>query len=152
MARIDPRGLMVDSSWMLKIAESRQLVVGVMLGLATECFIVNEFTGGPVSAPYSIQEISIAPFAQEMRRDTSVWGLSFRFHVIPRAVSTSGITFSSRWKSDPMQGTLLSPSKAAGYLLSVTSSLSTGSSSRNSGTYSFSCSFDDHSMCLVAIY
>ena len=151
-ARMDPRGLMVDSSRMLKLAESRQLVVGVMLGLATECFVVNEYTGGPASAPYSIRKISIAPFAQEMRRDTSVWGLSFGFHVIPGPVSTTGITFSSRRKSDPVQGTPLSPSKSAGYLLSVTSSLSSGSSSRNSGSYSFSRSFDDHSMFLLVIY
>ena len=145
-ARIDPRALTVDHSRMLKTADSRQLAVGVMLGLATECFIINEFNGGSASSPYSIRKISIAPFAQEMRRDTSVWGSTFGFHVIPGPVSTAGITFSSRRKADPAQS--LSPSKSAGFLLSVTSTLSSPSSSR-SGSYSFSRGFDEHSMCFL---
>jgi hypothetical protein len=147
-ACIDPTLLLVDNSRMMRLADTRQLAIGIMLGVITECNIINEFTGGSSSSPYTLRKVTIAPFAQEMRRDTSVWGKVLGFQSIVGQVSALGISFSTRRKSE-QQGTSLSPMKSAGYLLSVTSNLSSPSSSRHIGSYPSSRGFDDHSMCCV---
>ena len=150
-ARIDPSLLLVDNSRMMRLADTRQLAIGIMLGVVTECNVVNEFTGGSASGPYSLRKVTIAPFAQEMRRDTSVWGRVLGFRSIVGAVSSLGISFSTRRKAE-QQGTSLSPMKSAGYLLSVTSNLSSPSSSRHAGSYPTSRGFDDHSACCLCVF
>lgn len=67
-----------------------------MIGVTTECFIVSEGSAGSLSAPYPVHKITIVPFAQEMRRDTSLWGQLFGFQVVSGTVSNFGISFLTR--------------------------------------------------------
>jgi len=97
MSRIHPGKLAVDGR-RVKIAGSGENAVGIMLGLVTECFLVSEGTGGSALSPYPVHKISIAPFAQEMRRETSLWGQLLGFQVISGTVSGHGMTFSTRKK------------------------------------------------------
>jgi hypothetical protein len=105
MSRIDPAKLIVESGC-IKVSKTKHNAVGVMLGVVSECFIVEETMAGPASAPYPVHKITIVPFAQEIRRDTSVWGLLLGFRSISGAVSTQGFSFSSRKKADTNQSKL----------------------------------------------
>ena len=80
---------------MLKIAASNEVAVCVMLGVVTECYLIAECA---VKSRYT-HKISIAPFPQEMRRDTSLWGQLFEFSTISGPVSENGISFSTRFKT-----------------------------------------------------
>jgi hypothetical protein len=95
MSRIDPTHLIVESQ-RLKIAGTNNNAVGIMLGVTTECFLVSDGSGGPSNAQYPVHKITVVPFAQEMRRDTSLWGQMFDFHVISGTVSSMGISFLTR--------------------------------------------------------
>lgn len=94
-SRIHPNVLTVESR-RLKIAGTNNYAVGIMLGVATECFLVNESTAGSQFASYPVRKITIVPFAQEMRRDTSLWGKLFSFRVVTGSVSSFGISFLTR--------------------------------------------------------
>jgi hypothetical protein len=108
-SRVDPSIFRVDSR-QLKIASSGQAAVGIMLGLVTECCLVTECS---VTANFTVHKISIAPFVQEMRRDTSLWGQLFGFVSICGPVSEDGLSFSTRaktfGKADNMPGESLLP-------------------------------------------
>lgn len=96
-SRIHPNKLVVEAS-RLKIHATNENAVGIMLGVVTECFVVKDGSGGNPQSPSTIHKVSIVPFAQEMRRDTSLWGQLFDFHVVSGPVSAVGITFSTRSK------------------------------------------------------
>jgi hypothetical protein len=104
-ARVDPAVLCTEMS-QLRMADTKDVTVGVMLGVTTECLLVAEGMGGPPNSPYPVHKISIVPFAQEMRRDTSVWGKVFGFDVITGAVSSRGISFHTKRKLDVPSGSL----------------------------------------------
>jgi hypothetical protein len=74
-----------------------------MLGVVTECAIIQ--VGYLVAPRYPVHKISIAPFAQEMRRDSSCWGAVLGFRTIIGPVSSFGISFSTRPES-PHKGTI----------------------------------------------
>ena len=93
-SRIDPKILRVDSR-MLKMADSNEFAIGIMLGVVTECFLIAE---GALGQHHTVHKISIAPFAQEMRRDTSLWGEVLGFDSIIGSVSEEGLSFSTRAK------------------------------------------------------
>jgi hypothetical protein len=76
--------------------DKRTNAVGIMIGIVTECNLVEPGIGGPVTMSYPIHKVSIAPFKQEMRRDTSCWGQVMGFRKISGPVSELGITFSTR--------------------------------------------------------
>jgi len=80
---------------MLKMADSNDFAVGIMLGVVTECFLISE---GSLGQRYTVHKITIAPFAQEMRRDTSLWGQLLDFENILGPVSEEGLSFSTRSK------------------------------------------------------
>jgi hypothetical protein len=146
-SRIHPKLLTVESRRM-KLAGQNTNAVGIMLGVATECFLVTECTGGSQAAPYPIHKISIVPFAQEMRRDTSVWGKLFNFHVISGSVSSFGISFLTRRQRKVFSTSLNmfltiwlavasappSPSKSGGLFITVSNSLVTSSQARGRPT------------------
>lgn len=67
-----------------------------MTGTVTESFLVASAEAGPRHSPYAIHKLSIAPFEQDFRRDTSTWGLLFDFHVITGMISPAGFGFASR--------------------------------------------------------
>lgn len=80
----------------MKIAGTTNYAVGIMLGVITECFLIEQAMAGSQNAPYPVHKVTIIPFAQEMRRDTSLWGQLFDFHVVTGSVSGYGFSFLSR--------------------------------------------------------
>lgn len=94
-ARIDPSLLRVDNS-RLRVADSRSLAVCIMTGTVTESFLVASAEAGPRHSPYAIHKVTIAPFHQDFRRDTSTWGQLFDFHVITGMLSPAGFGFATR--------------------------------------------------------
>ena len=78
-----------------------------MLGVVTESFLVNVGSGGSSQSPYNVHKITIAPFTQEMRRDTSLWGQLFNFSVVSGTVSAIGISFLTRKEGSFRQGNFL---------------------------------------------
>lgn len=67
-----------------------------MSGTLTESFLIAPSEAGPRHSPYSIHKVTVAPLEQEMRRDTSVWGMLFNFHVITGMMSPAGFGFATR--------------------------------------------------------
>jgi hypothetical protein len=67
-----------------------------MTGTLTESFVVESCEAGPRHSPYSIHKVMIAPLEQDWRRDVSVWGMLFDFHVISGMMSESGFGFATR--------------------------------------------------------
>jgi hypothetical protein len=45
------------------MAKSKETAVGIMLGMATESFLIKEGVGGPSNAPYPIHKVTIAHLA-----------------------------------------------------------------------------------------
>ena len=150
MSCVDPGVLSPESSSstsrFIKIAGTRRCAVGIMLGIVTECNIVSAAIAGPPSATYSMRRITIAPFDQEFRRDTSVWGQVLEFHSIVGTISAGGVSFSSRRKIEIPQGGDSTPKKSAAYLTQVTSPLAASSAGRAGTSYPTSRGFDDPSM------
>lgn len=117
-SRIDPGLLIVDGPQtdeptvgVMRLAASKQVAVGIMIGVVTDCFVVNYVMVGGSSSEFPIHRITIAPFPQEMRRDTSVWGRIFRFQMIPGSISDQGLSFLTRRKVDKPAGASLTPKK-----------------------------------------
>jgi hypothetical protein len=96
----------------MKIAATKRLAVGIMLGVVSACFILDDAIVGSQSSPYSVHKITIAPFTQEMRRDSSVWGLAFGFErSVPGPMGAGGFSFSTRKKSEPPAGGSMASTK-----------------------------------------
>jgi hypothetical protein len=80
----------------LKLKDPASVAVCVMTGIVTDCAILSEgFTGGPDNEK-AVHKISIAPFRQEFRRDTTMWGKILNFDNISCAVSTEGLSFTTK--------------------------------------------------------
>lgn len=94
-ARVDPTQLVVENS-RLRIQDKKSLAICIMTGTLTESFVVESCDAGPHHAPYRIHKVTIAPLEQDWRRDVSVWGLLFNFHVIAGMLSESGFGFATR--------------------------------------------------------
>ena len=96
-SRVNPELLDVVSSIRdsryLRVAGTDDLAVCIMLGTATESMLFQE-----CPLPYPVHKITIAPFKQEMRRDTSLWGLLFGFSVMAGSISDLGFSFLTRRK------------------------------------------------------
>jgi hypothetical protein len=80
-ARVDPKILSVVNN-RLRIADTKSMALCVMTGTVTESYLVGSAEAGPPHSPYAIHKVTIAPFEQDFRRDTALWGLLFDFHVI----------------------------------------------------------------------
>lgn len=94
-ARVDPALLVVESS-RLRVRDNKSLAICIMTGTLTESFVIDSCEAGPRTAPYAIHKVTIAPIEQEWRRDVSVWGLLFNFHVIVGMLSENGFGFATR--------------------------------------------------------
>jgi hypothetical protein len=94
-ARIDPKQVYAEEG-RLKIVSTRQLAIHVMTGYVAESFLVTPGTAGPSLNPWTVHKITIAPFTQDMRRDTSFWGMLLDFHVISSSSGPLGFTFTTR--------------------------------------------------------
>jgi hypothetical protein len=132
-SRIDPKALVVDGEkkgngpkiGVMKLADTKQMAIGVMVGVLTECALVEPAMIGSNISPIPIWKVMIAPFPQEMRRDTSVWGQVFGFKNIPGAISDLGFSFSTCTGKATSAG---SPVKSTALLSSVKSTARGGSS------------------------
>jgi len=103
-ARVNPDLLHVVNTH-LRIIKPKAMALCVMTGTVTECYLIASTEGGPPQAPYAIHKISIAPFEQDFRRDTTIWGKLFDFHVVSGMISPTGFSFTTRGegKGDPWQ-------------------------------------------------
>jgi hypothetical protein len=93
-ARVDPALLRVVSG-RLRVVDTNAIALCLMVGTVTESFLIKPCIPGRYSTS-PVHKITIAPFEQEFRRDTSLWGLLFDFHVISGTISTEGFGFASR--------------------------------------------------------
>ena len=104
-ARVDPALLRVINN-RLRITDTKAMASCIMTGSITESFLIASAEAGPPHSPYSIHKITIAPFEQDFRRDTAVWGHLFDFHVISGMISSRGFSFTTRGEG---KGDLLRP-------------------------------------------
>ena len=80
----------------LKIKEPSSVAVCIMTGIVTDCAIVSEgCTGGPDNEK-TVHKISLAPFHQEFRHDTTMWGKILNFNSLSCAISTEGLSFTTK--------------------------------------------------------
>ncbi|RDB19559.1 hypothetical protein Hypma_013359, partial [Hypsizygus marmoreus] len=108
-ACINPKTLQADSSH-LKIAETKQNAVRIMIGMVTDCAMVS-FTMAGMKNFYNVHYIAIASASQEYRHDASVLsfttihgplsdiGLSFSIYGERKALSFSGLSSLSNFPS-----------------------------------------------------
>jgi hypothetical protein len=96
-ARVAPDVFEADGR--LKLKEPSSIAVCLMTGIVSDCAIVSEgFTGGPDNEKI-VHKISLAPFRQEFRRDTTMWGKILKFDNLSCAISTDGISFTTKPKT-----------------------------------------------------
>jgi hypothetical protein len=80
----------------LKLKEPSSVAVCIMMGIVTDCAIISEgYTGGPDNEK-TVHKISLAPFRQEFRRDTTMWGRILNFDSLSCAISTEGLSFTTK--------------------------------------------------------
>jgi hypothetical protein len=120
----------------MKLRGTDKFVVSIMLGVVTECYLVEDTSVGSVQSPYFVHKVSIVPFTQEMRRDTSVWGFLYGFCRITGPISDMGISFSTRKR---IEFSSSSPKKA-GLFKAVQSTSVPALPSSSSATMSYSVS------------
>ena len=80
----------------LKLKEPSSVAVCIMTGIVTECAIISEGSTGAPDNEKLVHKISIAPFRQEFRRDTTMWGKILNFDSLSCAISTEGISFTTK--------------------------------------------------------
>lgn len=94
-ARVNPSVLRVFND-RLRIDDTRAMASCIMTGTVTESFLVESAEAGPAHSLFPIHKLSIAPFEQDFRQDTAVWGLKFEFLVMPGTISPAGFSFTTR--------------------------------------------------------
>ncbi|KAF8884362.1 hypothetical protein BD779DRAFT_1787287 [Infundibulicybe gibba] len=98
-ARVDPTCLGMEAR-RLVIANTSTTAVCIMIGTVLSCDLIGSYTSGP----YTTHRIAILPFAQEMRRDSSVWGMKLGgWNKIVGPVESGGFGFHTRPKSNSQQ-------------------------------------------------
>ena len=94
-ARASP-DVFIAEAGRLKLKEPSSVAVCIMTGIITECAIISEgYTGGPDSEK-TVHKVSIAPFRQEFRCDTTMWGRILNFDSLSCGISTEGVSFTTR--------------------------------------------------------
>lgn len=97
-ARVAPDIFVADFG-RLKLKEPSSVAVCLMTGIVSDCAIISEgCTGGPDNEKI-VHKISLAPFRQEFRRDTTMWGKILNFDNLSCAISTDGISFTTKPKT-----------------------------------------------------
>lgn len=97
-ARTSPDSF-VEEGGRLKLKDPLSTAVCLMTGIVTECCVISEGMSGPPDSAKPVHKVCIAPFRQEFRRDTTLWGRVLGFYTISCAVSDEGIAFTTRPKS-----------------------------------------------------
>lgn len=94
-SRVDPALLETDNQ-RIRLCGTRTFSQALMCGVVTASNIISSVTVGGPNNQYRQHRVTIAPFAQEMRRDTSVWGALLNFKVIMATTSHLGFSFITR--------------------------------------------------------
>ena len=95
MARVSP-DVLVSEFGRLRIKEPPSVAICIMTGIITDCAIVSDgFAGGPENGK-TVHKVSIAPFRQDFRRDSTMWGKTLFFDNLSCAISTEGVTFTTK--------------------------------------------------------
>lgn len=97
-ARASPDAF-VEEGGRLKLKDPSTTAVCLMTGIVTECCIISEGMSGPPDSAKPVHKVCLAPFRQDFRRDTTLWGRVLGFYTISCAVSYEGIAFTTRPKS-----------------------------------------------------
>ena len=93
-AQAAPDVFFAEHGW-LKLKDPASVAVCIMTGIVTDCAIISEGFTGPDNEKV-VHKISIAPFCQEFRWDTTMWGKILNFDNISCAVSTEGLSFTTK--------------------------------------------------------
>ena len=94
-ARVSP-DVFIAEAGRLKVKEPSSIAVCIMTGIITECAIISDgYSGGPDNEK-TVHKVTIAPFRQEFRRDTTMWGKILNFDSLSCAISAEGVSFSTR--------------------------------------------------------
>jgi hypothetical protein len=80
----------------LKLKEPFSIAVCIMTGIITECAIISDGCSGGPDNEKTVHKVTIAPFRQEFRRDTTMWGKILNFDSLSCGISTEGVSFSTR--------------------------------------------------------
>ncbi|KAF8872049.1 hypothetical protein BD779DRAFT_1477799 [Infundibulicybe gibba] len=145
-ARVNPDCLGMERR-RLVIANTTTPAVCIMVGTVSFCELIQ---GSYSSGSYTCHRIGIIPFAQEMRRDTSVWGEKLGgWNNIVGPVESGGFAFHTRPKSYTQQVQSPQTPKKNQSKMSVMISMSSSSGTRTAapmdgrGSYLSSRSFED---------
>ena len=97
-ARVSP-DILVSEFGRLKFKEPPSIAVCIMSGIITDCSIISEgFTSGPENEK-TVHKVPLAPFHQDFRRDTTMWGKILYFDNLSCAISTEGMSFTTKPKT-----------------------------------------------------
>jgi hypothetical protein len=98
-ARIDPRKLYIVGPC-LHIASDGDtkplMAYCVMTGMVTKSFLLMPTESRSPHLVFINHKLTIAPFEQDFRHDTAIWGQLFGFHVISGSISMGGFSFTIR--------------------------------------------------------
>ena len=97
LAQVNPKHVYVDERC-IKNVDGKKLSIGVMTGTVTESFLFMRVEGGPDSGPWILHRITIAPFTQDIRWETSLWGLLLGFKLIRGLTGPYGFSFTMQGK------------------------------------------------------
>jgi hypothetical protein len=97
-ARTTPDAFVADHG-RLKLKDPSSVAVCIMTGIVTDCAIVSEGTTGGPDNEKTVHKISLAPFRQEFRRDTTMWGKILNFDSLSCAITTDGLSFTTKPRS-----------------------------------------------------
>lgn len=100
-SRVDPTLLEADAYSRIKFRDSETFCHGLMSGVVSASAIISPFQVTGHLGKYNQHRITLVPFGQEMRRDTSVWGQVLNFTVILATTSKTGFSFVTRGDNQP---------------------------------------------------
>jgi hypothetical protein len=88
----------VQEGGCLKEKDPSATAVCIMTGVISKCSIVAEGVSGAQESIKAVHKVSILPFHQDFRHDTTFLGIVFQFNAIAGSVSADGIAFTMRPK------------------------------------------------------
>ena len=92
-----------------------------MTGIITDCAIISDGTTGGPDNEKTVHKVSLAPFRQDFRRDTTMWGKVLNFDNLSCAISTEGISFTTKPKT--LSAPIFPSSRMYFFILQVTAIL-----------------------------
>lgn len=95
-SRMDPSLFELNHRRNIKLRSHIGFCIGLMSGVSTDSHLVSSVQVGPAHSPYKQHRVTIIPFQQEIRRDTSAWGQILGFKVISGTTNSKGFAFVTR--------------------------------------------------------